>query len=89
MSLSCTSTSIYSDHSKQSTRAIRITPGVQEIELRVQQTRTIRNCTSASCSQSQSVNVEMLRTTDTVRGCLVLLLFAWSGCHAVAQQTNG
>lgn len=50
----------------------------------------IRNCTSASCSRSQSVNVEMLRTTATVRALLCLvLLFAWSGCHAVTQQTNG
>ena len=80
----------YIDHSKQSTRAIRIVPGVQEIKLQVQQTRTIRNCTSASCSRSQSVNVEMLRTTATVRALLCLvLLFAWSGCHAVTQQTNG
>ena len=31
----------YIDHSKQSTRAIRIVPGVQEIKLQVQQTRTI------------------------------------------------
>ena len=77
----------YIDHSKQSTR---IVPGVQEIKLQVQQTRTIRNCTSASCSRSQSVNVEMLRTTATVRALLCLvLLFAWSGCHAVTQQTNG
>ena len=80
----------YIDHSNQSTRAIRIVPGVQEIKLQVQQTRTIRNCTSASCSRSQSVNVEMLRTTATVRALLCLvLLFAWSGCHAVTQQTNG